>query len=50
MNALGWILVAIAAWLILSAIAGVLVGRSFRDRDQQTPREHAATPTETTEH
>jgi hypothetical protein len=49
-NALGWILIAIAAWLTVSAVVGPLVGRSFRDRDQQSPREHTATTDETTEH
>lgn len=39
MNALGWILVAIAAWLTVSAVVGSLVGRSFRNRDQQTPEQ-----------
>lgn len=43
MSVVGWILVGIAAYLAVSFGIAVLVGRSFRDRDQQTPEQERTT-------
>jgi hypothetical protein len=32
-----WIVVGVAAWMVVAAIVGVLIGRMIRQRDRQVP-------------
>lgn len=45
-----WAGLGVLAYLAVSVVIALLIGRSFRVREQQVPREHTATPAETTEH
>jgi hypothetical protein len=39
-----WIVVGVAAWMVVAAIVGVLIGRMIRQRDRQVPKGHGTTP------
>jgi hypothetical protein len=44
-SAVGWIVIGVAAWLVVALIVGVLIGRMIRRRDAQVPRsETSAAP------
>jgi hypothetical protein len=36
---LGWVVVGIAAWLVVATVVGVVIGRVIRQRDRQVPRD-----------
>lgn len=40
-----WIVVGVAAWMVVAAVVGVLIGRMIRQRDRQVPGGAAAEPT-----
>jgi hypothetical protein len=39
-----WIVVGVAAWMVVAAIVGVLIGRMIRQRDRQIPDRPAEEP------
>jgi hypothetical protein len=41
---LTWIAVAVAAWVVVAALVGVLLGRAVRHRDQQVPHDDVEVP------
>ncbi len=45
-----WFVAIVLAYVGVCLVIVALLNRSFRVREQQVPREHAATPAETTEH
>jgi hypothetical protein len=41
-STLGWILIGVAAWLVVALVVGVVIGRTIRNRDRQVPSDPAA--------
>jgi hypothetical protein len=41
-STLGWILIGVAAWLVVALVVGVVIGRTIRNRDRQVPGDHVA--------
>ena len=39
-----WIVVGVAAWMVVAAVVGVLIGRMIRQRDRQVPEGSARRP------
>ena len=39
-----WIVVGVAAWMVVAAVVGVLIGRMIRQRDRQVPDRPAEEP------
>jgi putative solute:sodium symporter small subunit len=37
-NAVGWIIVVLAAWVVLTLVVGLLLTRSMRKMDDEGPR------------
>jgi hypothetical protein len=37
-----WIVVGVAAWMVVAAVVGVLIGRMIRQRDRQVPAREPA--------
>jgi hypothetical protein len=40
-SALGWILIGVAAWLVVAVAVGITIGRTIRLRDRQVGEETA---------
>lgn len=43
-SALGWVLIGVAAWLVIAVAVGVTIGRMIRLRDRQVGEEAAPPP------
>jgi hypothetical protein len=43
-STLGWIIIGVAAWLVVAAIVGVIIGRSIRQRDAHVPFDDVDSP------
>ncbi len=39
-----WIVIGVAAWMVVAAVVGVLIGRMIRRRDRQVPDRPTAAP------
>ena len=39
---IGWVAVALAAWVVVAAVVGILLGRMIRQRDRQVPLDDGA--------
>jgi hypothetical protein len=38
LNVVGWIIIVLGAWLVLTLVVGLLLGRSMRKMDDEGPR------------
>jgi len=46
-STIGWVLIAVTAWVVVAVVVGVVVGRAVARRDRQIPRADPADVTVT---